>query len=90
MTEFISNVFSGPLSWLFGPFNRAFVPVPEPIWKAAAICLFLSAIAMVFLLKREYVNVDAPKKGILYDLRLWTILAMLPHILIYLLFRAGE
>jgi hypothetical protein len=60
--------------------------VPEPVWKLSALALFASAVVWVFSLKESYVNRGAPGRGFLYDLRLWTIVALLPFVVIYLYF----
>ena len=89
MTEFIRDNFSGPLAAFFHPINDLFTPIPVIWWKLCAVGLFVAAMVWVYLLKREYVNIDAPGKGILYDLRFWTIMSMLPHVLIYLWLATG-
>ena len=38
------------------------------------------------VLKNEYVNLDQPGKHIWTDLRLWTVISMLPHVVVYLYF----
>lgn len=78
MTDFLATIFH--------PINQLFVPIGPFWWKASAVGLFLGAIIWVFTLRKEYVNLDAPKPGLLYDLRLWTVVSMAPHILIYIWF----
>ncbi|MCC6143659.1 MAG: hypothetical protein IT368_07620 [Candidatus Hydrogenedentes bacterium] len=79
-------MFGPGLRWIFAPTNSLFEPIHQPWWKVAAVSLFLLTMVGVFLLRKEYVNLDAPRKGLLFDLRLWTIVSMLPHVLIYLYF----
>lgn len=84
MREFISNTFSGPLSALFHPIDTILTPIGPGAYKFFAVGLFLATICWVmFILNEKYVNLDRPKKGIIYDLRLWTLVSMVPHMLIY-------
>ncbi len=85
MKEWINDLFGAPLKVVFHPMNDAIAGVYMPWARVCAVGLFLSAMLWVLLLRKEYVNLDAPKKVWYTDLRLWTILAMLPHVLIYLL-----
>ena len=71
---------------IFHPINDLFVPIPGPVWKVCAVGLFAAAMLWVLLLRKEYVNLDAPRKSLWCDLRLWTVLSMLPHVVIYLWF----
>ncbi len=82
----IDRVFGPPLRAFFHPIDRLFIPISAPWWKACAVALFLCAILWVFSLRKEYVNLDAPRKNLWCDLRLWTVLALSPHITIYLWF----
>ena len=71
----------------FAPTNNLFNEVPPIWWVISAAGLFTLTMLWVWvILKEEYVNLDQPKKGILYDLRVWTIVSMLPHVLIYIFF----
>ena len=80
----INNTFSGPLKSFFGWIDQLFIGVDPSVYKFFAVGLFLCTILWVmFILKKEYVNVDQPKKGLLYDLRLWTLVSMSPHMIIY-------
>lgn len=82
--EWINANLSGPLTTLFYPTNAALGALDNPfIWKVCAVGMFFATMVWVFTLKKEYVNLNAPRKNIFYDLRLWTIVSMLPHVLIY-------
>ena len=39
------------------------------------------------ILKESYVNEGRPNKSIWTDLRLWTVVSMLPHVFVYWYFR---
>lgn len=83
----ISAVFSAPMAAVFAPVNNALAMIPQPMWRVCTIGLFVLTMLWVgLILRKEYVNLDAPSKSILHDLRLWTVLSMAPHIFIYLYF----
>lgn len=90
--HWISEVFSGPLRVVFEPVNRLLTALDgELVALCSAMALFLMALAWVwFGLKKEYVNLDQPRATPLLDLRVWTALALLPYILIYLMFGVGR
>lgn len=82
----IDATFSSIFQRIFHPLNDMLLGIGELWWTFFAVCLFIGAILWVWTLRKEYVNLDAPHKGILYDLRIWTIISMVPHILIYIVF----
>ena len=82
----ITTVFKPLLSWFFTPINEFLVSVYTPWASICALSLFFGGMIFVFSLRKEYVNLDAPGKGIFYDLRLWTVISMTPHVLVYLYF----
>ena len=84
--DFLTRVFGPPLKVLFTPMNELVTAYYLPWATICAMLLYFSVIVWVWTLRREYANVDAPKQGLLYDLRFWTIVCMMPHILVYLYF----
>jgi len=83
----VTAVFKPILSPFFNPINNMLNAIdPAPWGSIAALSLFFGGMIFVFSLKKEYVNLDAPGKGLLYDLRLWTVLSMTPHVIMYLYF----
>ena len=86
MSETFSNIFGPLLSPFFHPIHNALADVYMPWARICAIGLFVAAMIWVYLLRKEYVNLDAPGKEWYYDLRLWTVASMLPHIVVYLYF----
>ena len=89
-SEFVNKVFAPLLQKIFYPTNKVFSLIPEGaapyVMKAFAVGLFVATMVWVLSLRREYVNLDAPGKSVIYDLRVWTVLSMLPHIIVYLWF----
>ena len=52
-----------------------------------AIGFFVGTMLWVFLgLRKEFVNLDAPGNRLWHDLRFWTIVSMLPHVVVYFYF----
>ena len=82
----ITRIFKPVLQPFFDPINNFLGRYYMPWATICALDLFIGAMVWVFTLRKEYVNVDAPRKGFLYDLRVWTIISMLPHVLVYLYF----
>jgi hypothetical protein len=85
-SDTITRIFYPVLNPIFAPINQALGAVYMPWSMYCAVGLFVAAMIWVFTLRKEYVNLDAPGKGISYDLRFWTILSMLPHVIVYFYF----
>jgi len=81
----IDHTFGGILRPAFAPINDALAHVYMPWARIFALGLFIGTMVWVFFLKKEYVNLDGPKAW-WADLRLWTVLSMVPHLIVYLYF----
>jgi Fe2+ transport system protein B len=86
ISQAISDTFGPILRPIFSPMDGPISALPAIVWTLSAAGLFIAAMAWVFTLKKEYVNIDAPGKGPLYDLRFWTVVSMTPHVIVYLYF----
>lgn len=84
MHDWINDNMGPLLKPIFHPMNEAISGIYMPWARICAVGLFLVAMAWVFTLRKEYVNLDAPSKAWYADLRLWTVIAMVPHVIIYL------
>lgn len=84
MSEFITKIFYPILSPIFDPINSGLTAIPMVLARFCAIGLFLGAIIWVWTLNKKYVNLDRPNQHWYTDLRVWTILSMLPHFVLYL------
>lgn len=78
--------------WLFGPvfmpMNRFLAQFYQPWAYIVTIAFFMGTwLWVAFILKKEYVNLACPYKTRLADLRIWTLVAMAPHLFVYLYFR---
>lgn len=85
-SQMITRVFLPVLRPVFQPINDFLGRHYLPWATLCALGLFFGAMVWVFTLKKEYVNVDAPGNRFYHDLRFWTVLSMLPHVLVYLYF----
>ena len=82
-----SAYFYPILSKIFHPINTLLNPIYQPWATITAVCFFVGTMIWVcFFLKSSYVNEGCPKKRWFNDLRLWTVLSMLPHVFVYLYF----
>jgi len=86
----VTTVFKPILSPIFDPINRFLNAIYLPWATYFSLGLFVAGMIWVFTLKKQYVNLDAPGKGLLYDLRLWTIISMTPHVIVYVYFAKWE
>lgn len=59
-----------------------------PLWtgKACAVGLFVIVGLWALTLKRDYIYLGAPDRARWRDLRVWTVLVLLPYIIVYLVF----
>ena len=89
-STWINDNFAPYFRLVFDPINDAIARIPdasEPVVATeVAVMLFQIAVLLVLFLRPEYVNVDRPRRRFWYDLRLWTIVSMLPHMIIYRVF----
>lgn len=73
---------------VFAPINRVLAQLYQPWAYIVTIIFFLGTwVWVAFILKKEYVNLSCPYKTRLADLRIWTLVAMAPHLFVYLYFR---
>ncbi|MBI2426045.1 MAG: hypothetical protein HYV27_24690 [Candidatus Hydrogenedentes bacterium] len=89
--EYVESIFEPAFGWIlnpiFHPVNDFLNQFYRPYAMIAALTLFIGAMLWVnLILKEEYVNKGRPVKAFYTDLRLWTIISMLPHVLVYFYF----
>ena len=83
----INIIFGPPLRWFFGNLNAFLDTVYMPTARIVAVGFFLVTMVWVYFgLSKHYVNLEAPSKHFWADLRLWTIISMLPHVIVYFYF----
>ncbi|MEA3364158.1 MAG: hypothetical protein U9Q79_00840 [Candidatus Hydrogenedentes bacterium] len=83
----INRIFGPPLRWFFHPIDEFLAGFYMPTARIIALGFFIGTMVWVFVgLKEEYVNLEAPGKRFWYDLRIWTIVSMLPHLVVYFYF----
>ena len=85
--KFCTAVFHPILRPFFAIFDKILTPIGQPFFTIFALIFFVSPMLWVgFYLKKSYVNLDCPRPAWYTDLRLWTVLSMLPHVIVYLYF----
>ncbi len=81
--ELIAKLLKG----FFGPIDAFLSMGYMPYARIVALAFFIGTMVWVFTgLKREYVNLEAPSKKPWHDLRFWTIVSMVPHLVVYFYF----
>lgn len=87
LNAFCKAVFYPVLHPIFEPFNTFLSSFYQPYASICGIGLFVSAMIWVGVILHEpYVNRGRPVKSIWTDLRLWTVISMLPHVFVYFYF----
>ena len=87
LQAFCTAVFYPILSRIFHPINTLLNPVYQPWATICAVGFFVGTMLWVGLILREaYVNEGRPYKAWYTDLRLWTVVSMLPHVFVYFYF----
>jgi len=89
LRQFCKEWFYDALYPFFNAVDNLLNKIPTSPWASIfAIGLFVTAMVVVnFVIKESYVNRGRPHKVWYTDLRLWTIVCMLPHVLVYFYFR---
>lgn len=88
ITNFCRVAFYPILSKFFVPIDHALGLLPNWLIPICGIGLFVCAMIWVgLILDPKYVNHGRPYKSIWSDLRLWTVISMTPHVLVYFYFR---
>jgi len=72
---------------VFQPINTLLGPIYQPWATIVAVGFFVGTMIWVgFILREPYVNEGRPYKAWWSDLRLWTVVSMLPHVFVYFYF----
>lgn len=88
LEAFGTKYFYPILSKLFDPINNVLGPIYQPYATIIAMLFFIGTMFWVgFILKESYVNEGRPNKAFWTDLRIWTVISMLPHIFVYWYFK---
>ncbi len=86
--QFCATFVRPVLIKLFGPIDSLLNRVEQPWFTIAAIAFFVGTMLWVwFYLGESYVNLGRREKSVWTDLRIWTVISMLPHIFVYFYFR---
>ena len=88
ITAFCDTFFGPVLRPVFQPINTALGQLPDWVAGWCGVGLFVVAMAWVGLfLNPKSVNRGRPYKSVWTDLRLWTVISMTTHVLVYFYFR---
>jgi hypothetical protein len=68
------------------PLDRMLDAIPMGVAQAIVIGLFVVAAVVCCCLRRKYVYMGAPDQKAWRDLRLWSVLLVIPYILVYIVF----
>ncbi len=87
MSEWMTRVFQGPLLKFFGPINGWLDDIYMPEARIVAVAFFILTMIWVgAILNRQFVHLERPNNKWYSDLRIWTVVSMLPHVVVYLYF----
>ena len=87
MNEIITPIFQPILYPIFRPMNVFLGSFYMPWARIVTLAFFFGTMLWVALvLRKEYVNLDAPSKHFWADLRVWTVISMFPHVIVYFYF----
>lgn len=85
--DWFGGVFEPVAKPVFLPVNRFLATVYQPWAQIFALALFVGTMVWVcFLIKPEMLNSGRENKALWTDLRLWTIVSMVPHLFVYIYF----
>ena len=84
-SEWIRATFGPPLKSLHEPIDIWLGSLPMSVAMGCAIGLFVIAGLWVWTLRRDFIFRGAPGQEWWRDLRLWSMLVLLPYITVYLL-----
>ncbi len=88
LPNFFGSIFQKPLQFFFDPMNAFLGSYYQPYATIFAVGFFVLAMVWVgVVLPKHYVNRGMEKKALWKDLRIWTVISMLPHVAVYLYFR---
>ncbi len=84
---FCERFFYPILHPFFSPIDAFLSGFYQPYATICAIGFFVGTMIWVgLILPKSYVNRGCPDKAIWRDLRFWTVVSMLPHVLVYFYF----
>jgi len=84
-TDTIRETLGPPLKSLHKPLDDWLGSLPMSVAVACAISLFVVAGIWVWTLRREFIFRGAPDQKWWRDLRIWSMVVLLPYIAIYLI-----
>jgi len=83
--QWIRDTLGPPLKSLHEPIDQWLGSLPMSVAMACAIGLFVLAGMWVWTLRADFIFRGAPDRSRWRDLRIWSMIVLLPYIAIYLL-----
>lgn len=86
MNNLLATVEQKIFDWVLdglGPINAWLNSLQRPIWHLAAVGLFAVSAVVVLLIPRSYIYAGAPDTALWRDLRIWTVVSLLPYMAAY-------
>lgn len=85
--DWFGALFAPVMKPVFTPINQLLAGIYQPWAQIFALGLFIGTMVWVCVfMKREMLESGRENKAIWTDLRLWTVLSMLPHLFVYIYF----
>lgn len=85
-SEFMNKSVAPSLKAALEPLDAWIDSLPLWVGTACAVGLFVIVGLWALTLKRSYIYLGAPDQARWRDLRIWTVLVLLPYIIVYLVF----
>ena len=85
--DMVNAIFGPVLRSTLKPINDMFTDIFQPWAMIVTLTFFfLTMLWVCLILKPSYLAKDAPSKAIWCDLRVWTVVSMMPHVVVYFFF----
>lgn len=86
LTAWLHSWLTPILRDLLAPLDRFLSGLSPSAGRVCAVTLFVVAAVWAMRLKKEYVYLGAPDRAAWRDLRIWTVVFLLPYIVVYSFF----
>ena len=83
LTEWLNSWLTPILRDLLGPLDRFLAELSPNVGRVCAVTFFIIAAIWAVRLKKEYVYLGAPDTAPWRDLRIWTVVFLVPYVVIY-------
>ena len=87
LTTLMRDVLGPPLRTVLAPVDSWLSGLPLWVGQACAVTLFVLAGLWLLTVRRDYVYLGAPDRAAWRDLRIWAAVALLPYVVLYVVFK---